>query len=74
MGGLGLQKGGNMATPLNNMPGSLRWAVILTVAAAVCMLTGFDRLAGFSEGVAKLLFVIFVVWTVIAALGSGQKT
>ncbi len=46
----------------------LRWAIIFLVIALVAAVFGFGGIAAFSMDAARLLFVVFIVLFVIAAL------
>lgn len=46
----------------------LRWAIIFLVIALVAAVFGFGGIAAFSMDAARLLFVVFIVLFMIAAL------
>lgn len=51
----------------------LRLAVICLVVALIAALLGFGGIAGSFVGVAKILFVVFLVLALISALGGLMR-
>lgn len=51
----------------------LRLAVICLVVALIAALLGFGGIAGSFVGVAKILFIVFLVLALISALGGLMR-
>jgi len=52
----------------------LRWALLFLVIALVAALLGFTSVAGISFEAGKLVFVVFLVLTVIALIAGRRNT
>ena len=50
----------------------LSWSILFLVIALVAALLGFTRIAGTSAGIAKILFVVFLVVFVVSLLLGGR--
>lgn len=49
----------------------LRWSVVFLVIAIVAGLLGFTNIAGAAIGIAKILFVVFLVLFILALVFGG---
>ena len=49
----------------------LRWSVTFLVIALIAAVLGFGGIAGSFVGVAKILFVVFLILAVLSFLGGG---
>ena len=51
----------------------LRWAVIFLVVAIIAGVLGFGNIAGISTEIARILFVVFLVLFIIAAVANALR-
>ena len=52
----------------------LRWALLFLVIALVAALFGFTSIAGVAYDAGKLVFVIFLVLTIVALIAGRRNT
>lgn len=51
----------------------LRWTIIFLVLALIAGVLGFGNIAGVSTDIARILFLIFVVLFIVAALVNALR-
>jgi len=51
----------------------LSWALTFFVVAIIAALLGFTTIAGAAAGIAKILFFVFLVLTVVALLAGALR-